>query len=170
MERRPQPNEFGPYFNTYIRQVETGDMVQILTDRQRNTLDFLKTIPETKWDYRYAEGKWSIKEVLLHVIDGERVFAYRALRIARGDKTPLPSFDENLLAANCHADSRTPASLMAEYEAVSNATLHLFSHLTDDDLGQIGTASGQPASPLAIGYIIAGHEIHHLGVIRERYL
>ncbi|MBI5914952.1 MAG: DinB family protein [Bacteroidetes bacterium] len=170
MTRRPQPNEFGPYFNTYISKVETGDIVQLLTERQHSTLGFLKKIPEAKWDYRYAEGKWSIKEVLLHVIDGERVFAYRALRIARGDKTPLASFDENLLAANCHADSRTPDSLMAEYEAVSNATIHLFRHLTDDDLGQIGTASGQPASPLALGYIIAGHEKHHLGIIRERYL
>lgn len=170
MNRRPQPNEFGPYFNTYISKVETGNLTQLLTDGKTKTLDFLKKIPAPMWDYRYAEGKWSIKEVLLHLIDGERVFAYRSLLIARGDKTSLPSFDENLLAQNCHADSRTPDSLMAEYESVRNSTIHLFQHLTDEDLSRIGTASNQPASPLAIGYIIAGHEIHHLGVIKERYL
>ena len=168
--RRPHPNEYGSYFYTYISKVETDDVFQTLADAKRSTVEFFENLPEEKWNYRYAPGKWSVKEVLLHLIDGERVFAYRALRIARNDMTPLPGFDENLFAENCHAGQRSPASLIAEYEAVREATLQLFKHLTAEDLARIGTASNSPASPLAIAFIIAGHELHHLGVIRERYL
>lgn len=168
--RRPAPNEYGAYYNTYISKVETDDILQTLADAKASVTAFFENLPAGKWDFRYAPGKWSIKEVLQHLIDGERVFAYRALRIARNDQTPLPGFDENLFAETCHASQRTPASLLAEYQAVRESTVHLFNSLNEEDLGRIGTASNNPASPLAIAFIIAGHELHHMGVIRERYL
>jgi len=168
--RRPSPDEYGTYYQTYISKVETGDIFQTLEDAKASVAAFFENLPAEKWGHRYAPGKWSIKEVLQHLIDGERVFAYRALRIARNDTTPLPGFDENLFAETCHADRRTPASLIAEYKAVREATVHLFNSLEEEDLDRIGTASNHPASPLAIAFIIAGHEQHHLGVIRERYL
>lgn len=170
MNKRPQPNEYGPYYHTYISKVENDNLLQALADGQRSTLEFFKGLPAEKWAYRYAEGKWSIKELLLHLIDCERVFANRALRIARNDKTPLPGFDENLFAESSRAASRTPDSLLAEYEAVRTATLHLYQHLAEEDLVRIGTASNHPASPKAIGFIIVGHEVHHIGIVRERYL
>ncbi len=170
MKKRPQAHEYGAYYHTYISKVENDDVLHALQEGQRFTLDFFKNLPLEKWDFRYAPGKWSVKELLQHVIDGERIFAYRALRIARNDKTPLPGFNENEYADASHADQRTPSSLLAEYEAVRAATLHLFQHFTEEDLGRIGTASNFPASPLAIGFIIAGHEKHHIGVIKERYL
>jgi uncharacterized damage-inducible protein DinB len=168
--RYPQPYEYGAYFNTYISKVETGDILQTLADARVSTLEFFKNLPKEKWNYRYAPGKWSIKEILQHLIDCERVFAYRALRIARNDKTALPGFDENLFADHCHANDRTPASLLAEYKAVRTATLHLFKSFKEEDYDRLGTMSNNPASPLAIAYIIAGHERHHVGVIKERYL
>ena len=168
--RQPQPQEYGAYFHTYISKVKTDDILLTLADARQTTLDFFKNLPKEKWDYCYAPGKWSIRELLQHLIDGERVFAYRALRIARNDQTPLPGFDENLFAENAHADARTAASLLAEYKTVRTATLHLFKSFNEEDFNRIGTSSNSPASPLAIAFIIAGHELHHLGIIRERYL
>lgn len=168
--RQPQPHEYGAYYFNYISKVQTDDILRTLADAKDSTPEFFKNLPKEKWDYRYAPGKWSIKGVLQHLIDGERVFAYRALRIARNDMTPLPGFDEQLFAQTCHADSRTPASLLAEYKAVRTATLHLYQSFTEEDIARIGTASDFPTSPLAIAFIIAGHERHHLGIIRERYL
>ena len=170
MKKRPQAHEYGAFYQTYVSKVGQDDVLQALQEGQHATLAFFKNLPAEKWDYRYAPGKWSIKELLQHVVDGERVFAYRALRIARNDRTPLPGFDENDYAAASHADLRTPESLMAEYEAVRTATVLMYHSFTEEDLGRIGTASNYPASPLAIGFIIAGHEQHHIGVIKERYL
>jgi uncharacterized damage-inducible protein DinB len=170
MKKRPQAHEYGAFYQTYISKIEEDDVLQALQEGQHTTLAFFKNLPAEKWDYRYAPGKWSIKELLQHVVDGERVFAYRALRIARNDRTPLPGFDENEFAAASHAGLRTPESLMAEYEAVRTATVLMYQSFTEEDLGRIGTASNYPASPLAIGFIIAGHEQHHIGVIKERYL
>ncbi len=168
--RRPQPHEHGAYYNTYISKVERNDVLQVLEDAKISTVEFLKSIPAEKWDYRYAPGKWSVKEVIQHLLDAERIFAYRALRVARQDKTPLPGFDENLYTPASHASNRSPESLIGEFQAVREATLQLFGSLEEEALDEIGTASENPISALATAYILAGHEIHHLGILRERYL
>lgn len=168
--RRPAPNAYGPYYQKYIDKVSDGDIVKTLTMAKTTVADFFENLPQDKWTHRYAPGKWSIKEVLQHMIDGERVFAYRALRIGRNDRTPLPGFDENRFAENCHADNRSPASLIAEYSAVRESTVQLFASLNEEDMDRIGTASDSPASPFAIAYIIAGHELHHIEIIKDRYL
>ena len=168
--RRPLPTEHGAYYNTYISKVKIDNFLEALTDGKNNTAGFFKNIPAEKWGYKYGPEKWTIKEVMAHLIDTERVFAFRAMCISRKDKTPLPGFDENDYAPNSNANNRTPESLIKEYIAVRDATLSLFENLNDEMLGQIGTASGLPAAPLAIGFIIAGHELHHIGIIKERYL
>ena len=168
--RRPRPEEYGSYYNTYISKVKTDDCLEALSKGKDSAVAFYKNIPAEKWNYKYGPEKWTIKEVLLHVIDAERVFAYRALRIARNDQTPLPGFDQNLYVPNSRANDRSPASLIDEYRAVREATLSLYSFLDDEALGRTGTASDFPASPLALGFIMAGHEIHHIGILKERYL
>lgn len=170
LNQRPQTSEYGLYYQAYINKVETDNLNEALRRGKTTTLDFFTNLPEDKWDYRYAPEKWTVKEMLLHIIDAERVFAYRALRIGRSDETPLPGFDENTYAANSRANSRSPKSLLAEYETVREATLSLYQSFDETALKRIGTASNNPASPRAIGFIIAGHEIHHMGVIKERYL
>ena len=131
---------------------------------------FLNAIPKDKLEYRYAEGKWTVKEIIQHIIDTERIFAYRALRVARNDKTALPGFEENDYALTGNANARTLESLLAEYKAVRQATIALFNSFSDDMLKHIGTASNSPISARAIGFIIIGHEAHHCNVIKERYL
>ena len=168
--RRPQPHEFGAYYQGYIDQIESSQFYEALANAKLTTVEFLSDLPEEKWGYRYAPGKWSIKEVIQHVIDAERVFAYRAMRIARHDQTPLPGFDQNDYVEASHAESRSPASLIAEYEAVRASSMCLFESLTAKDLNQIGQMSGFPASALALAFIIAGHEKHHIEILKERYL
>jgi uncharacterized damage-inducible protein DinB len=134
------------------------------------TARLLEKIPESKALYRYAPAKWSIKEVLGHLADSERVFAYRALRFARGDTTPLPGFDEQVYAPAGRFDERSVADLGAELGAVRRATIALFGGLDEEALARRGTANGTEVSVRALAYIIAGHELHHLTVLRERYL
>ena len=131
---------------------------------------FLLELPEAKWDYAYGPGKWTLKEVLQHIIDTERVFAYRLLRISRGDKTPLPGFDENEYVNMSNARDRDPDALIDEYINVRRSTISLIDSLPNDVLLKMGTASDHPISVRALVYIIAGHEQHHLSIIRERYL
>jgi hypothetical protein len=168
--RRPANHEFGTYYAAYIKLVEGDDLLAILKKGKRVVSDFLQKIPKSKWDYSYGKEKWTIKEVLVHLIDTERVFAYRALRIARGDKTALSGFEQNDFVDHSSAYKRTPASIIAEYKAVREATIQLFKNLDSESLGHIGKASKNPLSALAAGYIIAGHEIHHLTIVRDKYL
>ncbi len=170
INKRPQPHEYGEFYQGYVEKVKTDNLYEALASGKKLAVDFFKSLPDEKWEHKYAPGKWNIKELLQHLIDGERVLAYRALRIARNDATPLPGFDENDFAANCQANKRSPNSLITEYESVRDSTLHLFRSLDSNELSRIGTASNQPASPLAIGFIIAGHELHHIDIIKERYL
>ena len=123
-----------------------------------------------KHEFRYAEGKWTIKDIILHLIDAERIFAYRALRIARNDNTALPGFEENDYVVAANANNREYESLLAEYETVRNATISLFETFSSEDLLRLGTASNNSVSVRAIGYIMLGHELHHKNVILERYL
>lgn len=167
---RPDPSECPPYTRGYLEQVPNGDVLQILERQLHEGTAMLEGLPPEKADYAYAPGKWTVKEVLGHVTDAERVFAYRALRIARGDETPLPGFDENAWVPEGRFGRRTLVDLLAEHHDVRRATLALFHHLPPDADTRTGTASGHRVSVRALAYIITGHERHHHGVLRERYL
>ena len=130
----------------------------------------LKGIPRKKIDYAYAEGKWTLREMLQHIIDCERVFAYRALRLSRLDPTPLASFDEQSWGAHAGGAGRRWKDLLEEFKLVRGATRYLFDPLTDDQLRFIGEANGRPINAFTIGYLIPGHVAHHINIIRERYL
>lgn len=170
LKRRPKENEFAPYYGGYIAKTEGEDVIQLLKDYKESTTAFLQSLPLEKWDYAYAEGKWTIKEVILHIIDTERVFAYRSMRIARGDKTALPGFDQDLYVAGSNAAERSAGSLIAEYMATREATIFFFENLTDEASIEKGTASGVVFTPHGTAFITAGHENHHIQIIKERYL
>lgn len=169
-EYKKQLGPFSDYFFRYIQLVDEGNIRQKLIEQRSKATDFLRSIDMSKLDYRYAEGKWTIKEVLQHIIDAERVFAYRALAFARQDTNALPSFDENKYAQNSHASSRKWEDLIAEFDFVRKSTELLFSSFTEEDLRSTGTASGNEISVLALGYIAVGHVTHHINIIKERYL
>ena len=163
-------NEFSPYYENYIKLVPGNNINKELIRQKEELLHFYKLIPVFKQEYKYAEGKWTIKDIILHLIDAERIFAYRALRISRSDTTPLPGFDENDYVGMANANDREFESLLSEFETVREATISLFASFTDLDLLRLGTASNASVSVRAIGYIILGHELHHKNIILERYL
>ena len=167
---RPDATEFHPYYGRYIEKVPDGPIVDVLTSGMEETLSLLRSIPEARADHRYADGKWSIKEVVGHVIDAERVFTYRALRFGRKDTTPLASFEQDDYIPAGNFGARTLRDLTDEYEAVRRATIELFRHFDESQLSLRGTAADNPVSVRALGYITAGHEIHHRAILRERYL
>lgn len=171
---RPTPDEFAPYYGKYIDQVPEADgegaLAELLTRQISETQALLAGLPEARALYRYASGKWSIKEVVGHLTDAERVFAYRALRFARADETPLASFDENAFVPPGRFDSRPLADLVAELVAVRQATVALLRGLPAEAVARRGTASGKTVSVRALAYIIAGHERHHVQILKERYL
>lgn len=168
--RRPSEGEYSPYYEGYINQITKDDFLSVLKKSEKDTVSFLERIPAGKWNYQYAPEKWTIKEVVIHLLDTERIFAYRALRVARNDKTPMPGFDENDYAPNSFANSRSSESIIEEYKAVRSATIHLFQHFNSEQLDRWGVGSGHPISVLATGFIIAGHEVHHKKILKERYL
>ncbi|WP_179338849.1 DinB family protein [Winogradskyella ludwigii] len=163
--------EYNAYYQPYIDNVNYDlSIVEGLKQNQDVVVSFYSNIPEEKHDYAYAVGKWTVKDVLLHIIDTERVFAYRALRIARRDNTPLAGYEQDDYVLNAFAENRTMKSLIAEYKSVRQATITLFESFSPDTLLLIGEASGFPISVRAIGYVIVGHENHHSKIISERYL
>ena len=167
---RPAPGEYAPFHAGYVAMVPDGDVLATLKKQLGETLRLLSRLGEPKSRYRYAPGKWSIREVVGHLIDAERVFTYRALTFARGDKTPLPGFDENMWAAASNADARTLKSLLEELKAMRSATLALFKSFNAEQLARIGIASGHPVSVRGLLYVTTGHERHHIKILRERYL
>ncbi len=167
---KPQETEYAAYYGKYVSLVPDGNIVETLTKQMGETLSAWRAVPADKAEHRYAPGKWTTKEMMAHVIDTERVMSYRALRIARGDKTPLPGFEQDVFIANTDWSARTIADLADEFEAVRKANLHLFGHLSDAAWKQVGTASDNPISARALAYIIAGHELYHQEILRERYL
>ena len=167
---RPEATEHNPYYSKYIALVTESDALQALERQMTDALALLRTIPESKGDHRYGPDKWTIKEVIGHVIDGERVFAYRALRFARADETPLPGFEENDYVPAGAFGRRTIADLAAEWELVRRANLAMFRGLDAESWRRIGKANDSPVSVRALAYIIAGHGRHHMGLLRERYL
>ncbi len=168
--RRPLEKEYAPYYNTYIIKVKGDDVLNSMIEQKAETINLLLSIPKEKWDYRYEKGKWSVKELMLHVLDTERIFCYRALRISRNDKTPMPGFSQDDYFPYCNAENRSAESIMEEYQSVKDASISLFLNMTDEMANRIGTASNGPFSPLAIAHIIVGHETHHMNILKERYL
>jgi hypothetical protein len=166
----PGSDEYAEYYGRYIALVPSGSLITLLDEQGRDTAALLAGIPEAKAGHRYAPGKWSIKEVIGHITDAERVFSYRALSFARGETAPLPSFDENAWAPAGRFDRWPLARLARGLDAVRRATIELFSTLDADALARRGTASGWGVSVRALAYIIAGHERHHVKILKERYL
>ncbi len=164
---RPEAAEYAPFYGTYIARVPEGDLLQLLEEQRRDSQALLAGIPEARALHRYAPGKWSIKEVVGHLMDSERVFCYRALRFARGDAKPLQGFDETAWVPAGTFDVRPLTDLAAELDAVRRATIALFRSF---DAARRGTANDKEISVRALAYIVAGHERHHVGILRERYL
>lgn len=158
------------YFHRYISNVINDDLQTAFDNHQTELVSFLKNIPKKKWNYRYEEGKWSIKEMVQHIIDAERIFTYRALCMARKDQTSLPSFDENVYAENSKADNRTKKDLLKELRTVQESSAQLFNSFDGEQLDQSGVASGKTTYVKGIGYILVGHAVHHKKVLEERYL
>lgn len=166
----PVVGEYSEYFGRYIGRVPQGDVVTTIRDQFAETLALLSGIDPSRTTQGYAPGKWSIRDVVLHMADTERVMSYRALRIARGDTTPLASFDENTWAPVAGANARSMESLLAELEATRRSTIAMLEGLPPEAWQRTGTASGHAVSVRALAWIIAGHERHHVALIRERYL
>jgi uncharacterized damage-inducible protein DinB len=168
---KPTAGEYAPYTIIYIGLLpDDGLVLKYLADNLRATIDFIRSLPEEKLKYRYAEGKWTIKEILAHIVDDERIYAYRALRFARNDKTELPGFDQDDYAIHSGANERDVEDILKEFATVRQATISLFEGLDGDALLRVGVADGKVMSVRAAAYHIAGHEMRHINIIRERYL
>lgn len=165
---RPLPGEFNPYYDKYVSLVPSGNVVGLLEQQPPETVALFKSL-SAKADFRYAPGKWSVKEMLGHLNDTERIMSYRALRIARGDKTPLAGFEQDDYIRDGNFGQRTLADLLDEFLAVRQATVALFRHVDAESGARTGVANNSPASVRALAYIIAGHELHHRKVLQEKY-
>jgi hypothetical protein len=167
---RPQPNEAASYYSMYIDRVKSDDIVDVLAKQLDETLAFLSEISEEQSLHRYAPDKWSMRELLGHVNDGERVFTFRALWFARGFEDPLPSFDQEIGFKAAESDKVSWRTHIDEFRAIRSATLALFRNLPEEAWRRSGIASDNSISVRAIAYIVAGHVSHHLAILRERYL
>ncbi|MFK9090989.1 DinB family protein [Bacillus salipaludis] len=170
MLQRPVENEYPEYFVPYVNLVADGDLLTILKENLDETIALFKEVTEEEGHFRYAPGKWSIKEVLGHMTDTERIMSYRLLRVGRGDQTPLAGFDENDYINGSQFDQLSNKAILEDFTAVRNATITLMQNMADEAWARIGFANGTEVTPRAIAYIIAGHAIHHGKIIKERYL
>jgi uncharacterized damage-inducible protein DinB len=168
---KPNDGEFPPYAIMYMKLVpDDGLLLQHLHDNFISTRDLVLSLPREKLYYRYEKGKWTIKEILVHVVDDERIYAYRALCFARNEKTELPGFEQDDYALYSGANERSIKNIFEEYEAVRNSTIALFNGLPDNAFLRVGIANKNKVSVRALAYHIAGHELHHINVIKEKYL
>jgi hypothetical protein len=167
---KPDTTEYLPYYGRYVSLVPDEDILDVLGKQVDDTTSLLNSIPEPRAGFRYAPDKWSIKEVVGHMIDTERIFAYRALRFARNDKTPLPGYEQDDYISNGSFDSCSLNDLADELKAVRRSTLFLFKHLDANAWMRRGLANDSEASVRALAHIIAGHELHHRGILSSRYL
>lgn len=165
----PAEGEYAPFYAGYIALAAKGDLLTRLDAQIQEVSGLLRCLSEEEALARYAPGKWSVKEVAGHLADTERIMAYRALRIARGDATPLAGFDENTFVANANFDARPLSSLVEEWETVRRSTLLLLRGLDGEAAARVGNANGVPITVRALGFIIAGHVAHHLDILRTRY-
>ena len=167
---KPEQNEYDPYYGKYISLVTEDDIRPVYAAQPAELRDALSGQSEEKGTFAYAEGKWTIKEVLSHLIDGERIFAYRMLRISRGDATPIEGFEQDGYIENSNANSRIFADLLDEFEHNRRGNVLMLNNLDKEALTRIGTASGVPVSVRALANISIGHVRHHLNILRDRYL
>jgi hypothetical protein len=167
---RPDVTEYAPFFAGYIGRVPAGDIVDILRVQMVETARFLRGIPDAQTTSGYAPGKWSIRDVVGHLSDTERVMSYRAMRFARADRTPVPGFDENTYVPAAQANDRTMSVLVSELEAVRAASVALFAGMPAEAWRRSGVSNNHEISVRALAAIVAGHERHHVAIIRERYL
>ena len=168
-ENHPQPTEYNDFYKKYIDLVTTPNIVQELIQQGQNTYAFIRQLDTEQASHRYSAEKWSVKEVIGHLIDTERVMAYRALCIARGEQQSLPGFDQDNYVTEANFGERSLQNLSAEYDAQRNANVSLFSSFDANNISKVGTANGSEVSVRALAYIIAGHERHHLNVLEEKY-
>jgi uncharacterized damage-inducible protein DinB len=166
---RPELDEAPPNFHGYIARVTDADLGEQLTDQLRELEQLFESVTDRDALARYAEGKWSIKEILGHLSDVERIFTYRLLRISRGDATPLPGFEQDEYVPAAKSDQRPLPMLLTEFRAVRLSTISLFEGLPEEAWARWGESSGSPVTARALAYIIVGHVAHHLGVLRDRY-
>jgi uncharacterized damage-inducible protein DinB len=167
----PQPDEYAPFYANYVNKATAqGNILETLERLKDSTRQFLFAVGEKKANFAYAEGKWTIKQLVSHMIDAERVFAYRVLCFSRGDENALPGFDENAYVKHADLSRRTLQDLADEFKALREANLFLFKSVNAEQLLYTGVASGSPVLVKALLYIIAGHELHHLNIIKNRYM
>lgn len=164
------PAEYADFYSAYVSTLQNVDLIEELEISVHRLIRFVQDIPMDKYDYRYAEGKWTIKDILQHLIDSERVFSYRALRFARNDKSELPGFEENSYAEEARGSQRSIQQLLTELAVVRQSTLYLFKTFSETELMRSGIASGREMSVRALGFIIIGHQNHHQRIFSERYL
>ena|SRR5215472_16204729 len=167
---RPERDEYAPHYDKYVQLVPEGDITTTLSQQLESTLTLFETIDEAQARKRYAPDKWSIKELVGHVIDAERVFAYRAMRFARNDQTPLPAFEQDDYVSSANSDARQFSDLREEFAHVRRANIHFFRALGEEAWRRRGIASEVEVTVRALAYIIAGHEAHHVNILKQRYL
>lgn len=167
---RPETSDYAAFYSGYVEKVPENDILAVLSNQAAEIRKLADGLDEERGSYSYAEGKWSINELLAHMTDAERVFGYRAFRIAHGDQTPLASFDQDTYVANGRANERSTADLVTEFSVVRESNLLVFGRLNDDEWMRTGTASDAAVSVRALAFIMAGHARHHLAILRERYL
>jgi uncharacterized damage-inducible protein DinB len=169
--RRPEANEFHPNYQKYFDLLSDGDYMELLRQNSIKSASFFEQVPTHIHDYRYADGKWTVKEVLMHIIDTERVFSYRALAAARGDgQTPVYRMDEELYARNVNVTRRTMSDLISEFKVVRRASEYLFENINDEQSKLWSNVVTHPMTARAIGYFLIGHVEHHIGIVKDRYL
>jgi hypothetical protein len=168
--KRPDKSEYFEYYGAYVDQVPDTDVIDFLREQPGEMHDLLRGLPKEKENFRYAEGKWTLKEVLGHIIDTERVFSYRALSFARGDKSPIPGIEQDDWVAGANFADRDLAHLVDEFQHIRQANVRLFGSFDEEILSRSGEASTCRFTVRAILFIVAGHAAHHMKVLRERYL
>jgi uncharacterized damage-inducible protein DinB len=164
------PSELAPFYHGYLNMIDEPNVLQLMRARLETALQLWGSLPPEKHDYAYAEGKWTVKELLGHITDTERIMAYRALSIARGETQGLPGFDENEYVKNAQFGKRTLPDLLAEFEMARKNSILLFENLSETDIDRQGTASNNPITVRALASVIAGHELHHSRILQTRYL
>ncbi len=168
--QKPNVTEYAPYYQRYIDLITTDDIFSFFKQQTEEIVALFTNLSEEQASFRYAEGKWTIKELLAHIVDSERIFGYRVLAISRGEKNPLPGFAENEYVKNGKYENRSLQSFLSEYSYLSSANLELFKSLDEEMHAQKGTASGKEVTARAILFVTIGHEKHHLEIIKSRYL
>ncbi|MFD0048160.1 DinB family protein [Actinomycetes bacterium NPDC127524] len=170
MQKPQSIEEYPAYYQSYIDIVPEGDLKNVLARQLQDTLTLLSGVSEAEENYRYAQGKWSLKEVIGHITDVERIMSYRLLRISRGDQTSLAGYDDEQYVKEAMFHTRTFSSLLEDYQAVRNSTISLLNSLPHGSEARSGFANNGEITARAIAYIIAGHELHHVNIIKEKYL